>query len=183
MMSAHFPLLLFIAFALTTKFLGDWFFWTHMFLPEIKETKVPIKDILLSKPESIRAILDMVFDLIQDIVLIYVALSVNAAPAWVFFVYLGSQAVAAAIQGIIADRWDRKAVRVFSMVVTVFAIATSMGILGVEFVRPYVQMFGLASFSVPIQALIVLGIKGLFSSTSVIAKAEIAECIAMAENA
>ncbi len=132
-------------------------------------------EILFSEPVSIRAMFDMLIDLAVDVALIYMALKV-ASPAWIFFVFLGCQSLVAPIQGIIVDKRDPKNYRIFSMIITVLSLVISLQATGIAS-PTYVHMLGLDHFSAPEQMLMIIGIKNLFSATTVISKASVARCI------
>ncbi len=167
-MDANFSLLLFIGFFITTRFFSEWLFWTQMFPLEVGDEE-------RTTPVSIRAMFDMLVDLAVDAALIYMALKV-ASPAWIFFVFLGCQSLVAPIQGIIVDKRDPKSYRIFSMIITVLSLVISLQVTGIA--SPiYVHMLGLDHFSAPVQMLMIIGIKNLFSATMVISKASIARCI------
>ncbi len=174
---AKVPSSLFIFFAISTRFLGDWFFWTKM-LPQKTSS---LKEILFSHPETVHAMMDLFMDLVQDVVLVYLAFKASASPAWVFFVMLGSQALSAPVKGIVSDRWSRKNFRVFSMIVSVIIVVTALGVCDIESLHPYVQLFGLHYFSSSVQMLILLGVKNFLSATTIISNARIADCIAIVE--
>ncbi len=177
--NAEIPLFLFIAFAVVTRFLGDWLFWAKMFPQEIgcEEQIFQRKSSFLSNSETIKPMFDMLMDVIADIAIIYLAIKASASPAWIFFVFLGSQAVSSIVQGIVVDRWETKAYRRVSMVIIVLAVISSLEVCNISSPDFYRRLFGLNNFSTPIQMLIILCVKNLLSGIPVISKAAMAEYI------
>ncbi len=177
---------LFIAFAIIVRFTGDWMFWTKMFAQEmdseenLKDWRLSVKDLLFSQPGAIKSMLDLLMDLAADIALVYMAWKASISPAWIFFVFLGCQALAAPVQGIAVTRLNRNHYRLLSMIVTVLAIVTLMEINKTTAPSHYVRLFGLSHFMQSTQILIVLGAKCLISGSATIAKTTIAEVIKIA---
>lgn len=173
---------LFIVFAIVIRVTGDWVFWTQMFPKEMdarcfRTWRSSVKDILFSQPNAIKAMLDMFMDVVTDGVLIYLALKASVPPAWIFLAFLGCQAIAAPIQGIIVDRLDRRKYRLLSMIITAVAIFTSMGLKDGSALAIYARLFGLDHFALSTQMLIILCAKSLLSGSTVIAKSLLAGCI------
>ncbi|MFI5334938.1 MAG: hypothetical protein ACHQT8_07260, partial [Chlamydiales bacterium] len=170
-----------VLITLGAKALTERFFWKHIFSKEMDSENIngwrSLISIhaLLSTSRIKRSIIDSLMDITSDVWLIYLAFKVSVPVSWLFLVYLGSQAVAAPIQGIIADRFARY--RLVSMIITAFAVMTSLGVNDVQTQTLHVQAFGLDNFSKSTQMLLVIGIKGLLSGTAVMARASIADCI------
>jgi len=170
------PTLLFLFFTITARLTGDWLFWSRLFPQEmdsganIENWRSSVKDILTSQPPAIKSVLDMVIDAVVDITLIYMAFKASAPPMWILFTFSACQAVGAPIQGIIIRVFDRKNVRLFSMIVSALATCLALEINGVLSHEFYASLFEPFSFPKSIQMLIILGAKCLLTGTAVIAK-------------
>ena len=175
------PILIF--FTVTARLTGDWLFWTKFFSQDmdsgenIKNWRSSVKDILLSQPPAIKSVLDMIIDAAIDVTLVYMAFKASAPPIWILLTFSGCQAVGALIQGLILRIFERKSVRLFSMIVAAFATFLALEINGVISHESYTKAFELSNFSQPIQMLLVLGAKCLLAGATVIAKETIAEVI------
>ena len=174
------PILLF--FTLVAKVTADWLFWVKFFPQEMdsgenrSDWRSSVKDIMASQPPAIKSVLDMIIDTAVDVTLICMAYKASAPPMWILFVFSACQAVGAPIQGMILRIFERKNVRVFSMIVTALATFLAFEINGFMS-NSYTQMLGLTHFSSSIQILIILGAKCLLAETSVISKETIAEVL------
>jgi len=136
-----------------------------------------IKDILFSKPTSISAMFDMIVDFGIDALLIYMAIKASASPVLIFLVFSACQAIGAAVHGMLIYVFSRKALRLFSMVVTALATFAALEMNDVIPKSSHMDIFGLTTLAKPLAILLILGAKCLFTGTSVIGKTNIAETI------
>lgn len=172
-------LLLLLAVARIT---GDWLFWVKMFPKEMdsvensKNWRSSIKSILLTQPLAIKSITDMVIDATVDVILVYVAFKASANPIWILFIFSICQMIGSPIQAISLSIFEKKNVRMFSMIATGILSFCTLEVMGI-ISQSFTKMLGLTYFSTSVQMLIILGVKCLLVGTTIISKASVAEII------
>jgi hypothetical protein len=177
------PTIILLFFTVTARLMGDWLFWARFFSQDMdaekttKNWRSSVRAILLSQPAAIKSVLDMVIDAAIDVTLVYLAFKAAAPPIWILLTFSVCQALGAPIQGMALRIFEKKSVRLFSMIVSVMAIVLALEINGFISRGLYTRLFHLSYFSQSIQMLFVLGAKCLLTGTTVIAKETIAEVI------
>lgn len=179
------PTPIFIFFTIIARVVGDWLFWGKFFPLEMDcgenaaNWRASVKDIVSSEPLAIRSTLDMVIDAAIDVTLVWLAFKASAPSLLILLTFSACQTVGGPIQGMLLRIFERKHLRLFSMVCSALAIDAALEINGVisrKFWANFLEQF---RPSKSIQMLITLGAKCLLSGTSVIAKDTIAETIKM----
>ncbi|MDN3507102.1 MAG: hypothetical protein P0S96_07730 [Simkaniaceae bacterium] len=173
----------FLLFTIGARILGDWIFWSQIFPRRMdsgentEAWRSLVKGILYSKPISIGAMFDMVIDAIVDGLLLYVALKVSVYPVLVFLVFSSCQAIGAPIQGMLIFIFTKRNIRLLSVIVSAIATYAALEVGGLLHIESYENLLGLTQLGKPAAMLIILSAKCLFTGTTVIAKASIAEAI------
>lgn len=119
----------------------------------------------------------MIVDAVIDAFLLYMAFKASASSVLIFLVFSACQSVAAPAQGILILIFSKKNVRVFSMMITAIATFAALEVNGILHRESFANLLDLSQLGKPITMLIILGAKCLFTGTTVIGKATIAEII------
>jgi len=166
------------------RVLGDWIFWAQMFpsriesADKLEDWRSSIKDTLLSKHNSIRAIFDMIIDVVIDALLIYLAIKASASPVQIFLVLSACQAIGALVHGILIHIFKRRWLRLFSLSISALLTFAALEISGIIPRTSNMDIIGLDTLTKPFAILLIISGKCLLSGTSVIAKTVLAEIIA-----
>ena len=172
-----------LIFTILARALGDWLFWKRVSSSMVdsgergEAWQFSVKDILLSKTVSVGGLVDMIVDAGLDLFLVYMAFKASSSPILIFLVLCVCQAVSAPILGIVLHLFNKRRVRLFSMVVSAVAILAALEVNGVISPESYVDLFGLFHFTKSTAILLVLGAKCLLTGITVVGKATIAEVI------
>lgn len=178
-----------IVFTIGAKLLVEWLFWKHCFKrmdseAKLKNWRAVANQSLLSHPNVIVSLVMALEDTIIDASLVYIALKIPIPSIWVFLALLGSQALSSTIQGFLSDIFSRKKSLLFACIMGILAFMTARAIsldgnAKEVWMSPLLHLLGLASFTPATQMLLILCGKGLFGNLTVIARAAVAEVIAV----
>lgn len=178
-----FPLVLVAVFAraLSGRLFWNLFFASRMDRDGFKDWKASVNYSFLNQPYVIKPSIAMIADYVVDMLLVYIALRRSIAPIWIFLPFVACQTISALVWGIISDLFNRITCLQVSLVVTMLAVLIMYGVnKGLEsgtLLSSFINLVGLHHFTASTQIVIILCIKGLFSCTTIIARAVIADTI------
>ena len=173
----------FLIFTFTARILGELTFWLQLFPSRLESNEIKpdwrssIKSILLSNSASQGAICEIIGDLGIDALLVFLALKASASSVLIFLVFSSCQAIGALGYGVMIYLFSRKRLRLFFILIDALAVFAALEISGLIPMTSHLDIFGLYALEKPTAALLIIGVKCLFSGTTVIAKTTIAETI------
>ena len=173
----------FLIFTFTARILGELTFWLQLFPSRLESNEIKpdwrssIKSILLSNSASQGAICEMIGDLGIDVLLVFLAFKASTSSILIFLVFSSCQAVGTLGYGVMIYLLSRKRLRLHSIAISALAVFAALEISGLIPMTSLLDIFGLYAFEKPTAVLLILGVKCLFSGTTVIAKTTIAETI------
>ncbi|MBP7074558.1 MAG: hypothetical protein KBA81_04145 [Rhabdochlamydiaceae bacterium] len=175
-----------VVFTVGAKLLGEWLFWNHCKRrmdaePQLKCWRLVLNQSLFSHPNVVISFILMLVDGVIDMIIINIALKTSIPPIWIFLSFLGCQALASPIQGVLSDVFSQKKCLIFANIMGIIALSVVAGFPLEKAARePYISVInflGLSSFVPATQMLFILCGKGLLANLTVIARSAIATIV------
>ncbi len=176
-----------VVFTIGAKLLGEWLFWKYYKYrmdseDRFKKWRLIVNSSLYSHSNVIISVFMIFLDGLVDVMLVYTALKTPMTPVWIFLALFGCQLLSSPIQGVLSDYFSQKKSMLFAAVVGIVTYILSGELPVYEKIPDSSQfsllnLIGLSSFTLSMQMVLILCVKGLFGNLAVIARAAIAETI------